>query len=778
MKRARSEPQASEVHQTAIANLLFSASAATLFAITVEAPHYASALGLTATTTGPGERFAITWLLIAKSLLPLLPFQALALLGARFGFARLARRLLAIATAIMVGWLAIDLWVQSHYGAHLAAYLPFLASTLHSLDQMQWVGDPRALAVALAKLLAATAIVCFALRAVAGFATRTVFARLSIASAQRFAIVAACGYAAFVLAAFPAQRLFAAPVLRKRVAMSLPYVTEWAFSTAATNASRDLHLLGVVPWPWRSTDVTEVMIHNPAHAPRSVEGWQIENAAGQSAPLRGEIAAGATRHFEIDRGRFALSRKEDAVALLGPAADVRSRVAYRGEEVKRGAVLWNPLQSGDSETALAQIGDAAQRAYANAFSSIIAARPATLSPAAATVRADAPNVILLVVESFRQDVVGPALLTRLATLGASGLSSPRHYSGSNSSHLGLFSLLHARLPLSYDAVLDGGGPPPAASLFRQLGYRSAFVSSGEIEAWKRMDHFLGKPAFDEVILHTATRDPLWKQWPDCDRQTLESIRALASEPGPHFIVGFLMTTHFPYPFPPEFERFSPVSHEDDLPSWDQLFRAPLDREKLWNRYRNAALSLEAQIVDFVASLDPARNVIAITGDHGESFGEDGALVHGSRASDAQTRVPLLIVGPGVEARAITGPTSHMDVLPTLLHAATGVADPVRGLDGRDLLGTSPPRGDVLVAPYKLTQPYDLLWIRGDRRLLFRMRTDRPQLDAFAFVDDSGFPLLAPDPSVLEDAERLGTAIGSEIARLGGTEAPTTAADAR
>jgi phosphoglycerol transferase MdoB-like AlkP superfamily enzyme len=239
-----------------------------------------------------------------------------------------------------------------------------------------------------------------------------------------------------------------------------------------------------------------------------------------------------------------------------------------------------------------------------------------------------------------------------------------------------------------------------------------------------------------------------------------------------------MATHFPYPYPPAFERFGPVSHEDDLPNWDQLFRAPLDREKLWNRYRNAALSLEAQLVDFVAALDPARNVIAVTGDHGESFGDDGALVHGSRASDAQTRVPLLIVGPGIEPRTTVGPTSHMDVLPTLLHAATGVADPVQGVDGRDLLAASPPREDVFVAPYKLTQPYDLLWIRGDRRLLFRVRTDRPLLDAFAFVDDSGFPLLAPDPSVLEDAARLGTAIHSGVARLGGDEAAPVGANAR
>ena len=772
---ARGGARASEEHRAVLAHLLFVTAAAALFAIAVEVPHYAGALGLDAATRTRDDRLAVAWLLIAKSLLPLLPFQALALLGERAGPGRATRRLLATATAVTAAWLALDVWLQSHYGAHLTNYLPFIGSALRSREQVQWVGDPVALAVALAKLFAATAVVCIALRSLAAVATRRWFARLAPASARALVFATTCSYVALVLAAFPAQRLLTAPELRKRVAMSLPYGTDWAFSRAVAHASHDLYLLGLVPWPWRSAELTEVMIHNPTSDPRSAEGWQLENASGQRALLHGEIAAGATRHFEVERARFALSRKQDSVALVAPEGGVRSRVAYHDEDVKRGAVLWNPLQSSDAESALAQIGEVAQGAYAEAFSRIVAERPATLVPAAQRPRSDAPNVILLVVESFRHEVVSPALLGRLAALGARGLLAPRHYSGSNSSHLGLFSLLYARLPLVYDVVLDGGRAPTAVELFRHLGYRTAFVSSGEIEAWKRMDQFLDERVFDRVILHTATRAPLWKQWPDCDRQTLASIHELASEPGPHFIVGFLMTTHFPYPYPEAFGRFGPVSHEDELPSWDQLFRAPLDRAKLWNRYRNASLSLEAQLVDFAAALDPARNVIAITGDHGESFGEDGALVHGSRASDAQTRVPLVVFGAGVGPTAVAGPTSHMDVLPTLLHAATGVPDPVRGLDGRDLLASPAPREALFVAPYKLTQPYDLLWIRSERRLLFRVRTDRPLFDAFAFVDESGFPLLAPDPSLLADSESLAASIRRELARLGGDEdAPATA----
>ena len=290
----------------------------------------------------------------------------------------------------------LDVWVLSHYGAHLSSYLPFITSALHSREQLQWVGDPGALAVALAKLLAATAIVCGALRALAEIATRVSFARLAPAPARALVLAATCSYVAMVLAAFPAQRLLAAPELRKRVVMSLPYGTDWSLSRAVAHASHDLQLLGIVPWPWRSAELTEVMIHNPASNPRSAEGWQLENASGQRATLHGEIAAGATRHFELERAHFALSRQQDSVTLVAPAGGVRSRVAYHDEDMMRGAVLWNSLQSSDSETALAQIGEVAQGAYADAFSRIVAGRPATLVPAAQLPRADAPNVILLV----------------------------------------------------------------------------------------------------------------------------------------------------------------------------------------------------------------------------------------------------------------------------------------------------------------------------------------------------------------------------------------------
>lgn len=737
-----------------LAHLLFAATAALLFAGSFERPHYQVALGANAER---GEAAALVWLLWAKSLLPLLPVQALAWLAGRAGFARGGRAGLGVATAGIGAWLVLDLWVQVHYGATLASYLPFLGAALHSADHAQWAGDPLRLARDIALLLAATAVAGTVLWRLA----RAVAAPLPLRAARAIAVI----YVALVAGAFALQPAVSSLAVRKRVALALPYPADALLAVSAAGATAEWRLLGVVPWPWSAADRVEVMIQNATGRERSADGLFLANAGGQRVALAGEVAGGETLHVELERSRFDVSRHADAVRLVDRDGTELGRIEYRDEDVKRGAAVWSP---GGGDAALRRVGDAARESWSLLRERIVAARPALLT---AATRPDPPDVVLLVVESFRHKIVGPELLARLDALGTHGLRARRHYAGSNSSHLGLFALLFGRLPLAYDAVLDAGATPTAIELFRRIGYRTAFVSSGEIESWKRMDQFLGPQAFDEVVLNTPSEPPLWQHWPASDRKTLAAIRAIVAAPGPQFVVGFLMTTHFPYPYPPAFERFTPASHEDALGDWSQLYRAPLDRERLWNRYRNAALSLEAELVDFAGALDTTRTVLAVTGDHGESFGEDGALVHGSRASDAQSRVPFLLVGPGVAAREIDAPTAHMDVLPTLLHAATGTADPVHGLDGRDLLGAEALPDEAVVAPYKLTQPADLLWIHDRHRVLFRVRLDGPELDAFAFVDAAGMPLLEPEPV---DSERLADAIRRQLARLAGPDAVVAA----
>ncbi len=113
-------------------------------------------------------------------------------------------------------------------------------------------------------------------------------------------------------------------------------------------------------------------------------------------------------------------------------------------------------------------------------------------------------------------------------------------------------------------------------------------------------------------------------------------------------------------------------------------------------------------------------IIVFTSDHGDLLGAHGGLIQKwCNAFDEATRVPLLMAGPGIESgrRVVDLPTSHVDLIPTLLglagidqeKAAAGVAshhDEVQPLPGRDL--SSMVRGQVdptsLVSPiYFMTE---------------------------------------------------------------------------
>jgi arylsulfatase A-like enzyme len=84
--------------------------------------------------------------------------------------------------------------------------------------------------------------------------------------------------------------------------------------------------------------------------------------------------------------------------------------------------------------------------------------------------------------------------------------------------------------------------------------------------------------------------------------------------------------------------------------------------------------------------------VVITADHGESFGEHGALGHGWRVTREQVQVPLAIVSPRVRPAIRDDVAGTADLTTTILSFA-GLGDP--GLPGRDL--ALEPDGEETVA---------------------------------------------------------------------------------
>jgi hypothetical protein len=343
-----------------------------------------------------------------------------------------------------------------------------------------------------------------------------------------------------------------------------------------------------------------------------------------------------------------------------------------------------------------------------------------------------PNVIFVVVESLRADALTPEVMPRLSRLRARGLTLTRHSSGGKWSQYGLYNLLYARPALSYFGTLLGSAPPQACASFRGSGYEAHYVGSADHRGWMGMDLMVNERTFDRVELN------LGASWPHRDHRTLKEVRRLATEAGgrPRFVTAFLTSTHYPYAYHGDFARRAPVSG----PDWDTLAVVPADRPALLNRYHNACEFLDHEVGKLVESIDLTRNVVVITGDHGESFFEDDVYGHGGRWSDVQWSVPCILLGPGIPAGERATRTFHQDVLPTVLHAAAGRTVPIRHTTGRDLLLGDVPAPEFEVLGSEATGEFaEFVLARrgGAERVVMHVLRNRPGVLVQGTVDPSG-----------------------------------------
>jgi len=377
-------------------------------------------------------------------------------------------------------------------------------------------------------------------------------------------------------------------------------------------------------------------------------------------------------------------------------------------------------------------------------------------------RPNAPNVIIIVLESFRHHSIAPETMPRLARWARQGLRFEHHYAGSNCSQYGIFGLLYGRAPFVYDFTLDAGIRPQLPATFRRSGYRCSYVSSGNLDHI-RMNEFITDKAFDEVCLHLKG----W--WPKRDHAVFEDMARILREntDRPQMLFAFTMSTHYPYRWGTGYGRNTPVIEDWVLTDPD----LKKHREEFLNRYRNALAFMDDEVANFVEKLDLSKNVVVITGDHGESFWEDSRLSHCSRLSDIQTRVPLIVAGPGIPRGTITEVTRHADVLPTVLHAAAGHAVPLQRTHGRDTLAEGFKSDAVVLFPYvgrysvRSLDHAKFLLLKNGKRLRVRLYYDDKGTKADAYYDDKD-DLDTHDVPSPDDAAGWGKQLEEELERLG------------
>src|SRR5512138_671904 len=161
---------------------------------------------------------------------------------------------------------------------------------------------------------------------------------------------------------------------------------------------------------------------------------------------------------------------------------------------------------------------------------------------------------------------------------------------------------------------------------------------------------------------------------------LEAMRFVASAGDqPVFLFLFFVGTHFNYSYPPRSAVFSPV--------WDGagvLKASATPGERILARARNSAYEVDQKLDEFLTWMEKERGrkpLVVWTGDHAEEMREQGHVGHGSALTVQQIHVPMVVTGDGVPVGRSEAPTSHADVVPTILRLLGDDHPPERYSDG-------------------------------------------------------------------------------------------------
>jgi membrane-anchored protein YejM (alkaline phosphatase superfamily) len=269
------------------------------------------------------------------------------------------------------------------------------------------------------------------------------------------------------------------------------------------------------------------------------------------------------------------------------------------------------------------------------------------------------NVVFVLIDALRPDKITIEHTPVIAGLAATGQNFSNHYSGGNSSRMGIFSLFYG-LPSTYwQAFYDTQRQPVLMQQLLQQDYEiAAFSAVG-----------FGSPAQIDRTVFAAT-DPAGrittKNTPDMDSNEAATLAwqdwlvARENTEQPFF----------------SFVYFDPGAAKD---SGGAVSQSELERK--YQSYLHGIASLDVEVAKILGSLDEAglrdNTLLIVASDHGYEFDELGLgyIGHASNYGSYQLRSTLIMDWPGKAGRQYTHRSAHQDLPATLLQDLLACSNP-------------------------------------------------------------------------------------------------------
>jgi hypothetical protein len=342
-----------------------------------------------------------------------------------------------------------------------------------------------------------------------------------------------------------------------------------------------------------------------------------------------------------------------------------------------------------------------------------------------------PHVLFILVDTLRWDQLTPEIMPNLYRFAsrADCVRPAHHYSGGTITATGSYSFLTGLYAHHYPYLAQGRSTSPAFAVLKSNGYKIVGLDGSGLLDYS--PPVINASDFDEYHLLREKRRE------QSDLELASSLIKRRPSPGapPHFLFGFFYSPHDPYFFPPGAKEIFTK-------------KAP-PAKALYARYQKAShyvdellgKVLEAYEEDWEAG----KLVIAVTGDHGEEFGEFGLVGHASvRFQYPRIRVPLVLCLPGTPGGAVEL-SQNADVLPTIFDWAGADAGlRRRTFEGLSLISETRSFAVVTAADFPRNDGQVML---GTKARNYFYELPSPALSSLTLrsvTDGEGGPVSAPD----------------------------------
>lgn len=292
------------------------------------------------------------------------------------------------------------------------------------------------------------------------------------------------------------------------------------------------------------------------------------------------------------------------------------------------------------------------------------------------------NVLIVMIDSLRADILDPVVMPHLYRFGKENTQFEHHYSSSNDAMAGIFGLFYG-LPGSYaHNIRTEGLTPLLINTFEKQKYTLGLFSA---------DNFKN-PLYHQSIFDNkdSQSHPIKSQTPWlADKETVEKLEQWLTSQA---MIKKETTRRKTAPWFAYLELKN-VAHYEKSGQYTRPFQPSLDNELstqgkhtallLKNSYNNAAYYVDTLLGQLFETLRENgqldNTVVLITANHGIEFNETGSNSWGANTnySQYQLQVPLVISRPYQAPKQIKAFSSHLDIVPTLMEEILWVNTPAK-----------------------------------------------------------------------------------------------------